>query len=295
MPWLAQLVLPVVLLLLLAFRPERIRPIRLLQIGAIGAFLLALHFAGLWMIPPWWTPWVLWGLFALAASRGWRRPFKPASRTVDYLGAAVWLITLGVGGWLMQEAIRARTPPAGEIINLAMPFPIGQYYVANGGSDEIVNAHLRTLPRATTGQRNYWGQSYGIDIIATDHRGLTASQATPIMAPCYGRVVFARDGVADGSPVDFASPTARAGNFAILRCGAFDVALAHFRNGSLQVKPGDVVRKGQRIALMGSSGASDMPHLHIHAQRPGSAKAPFSGAPMPITINGRYLVRGDRP
>jgi murein DD-endopeptidase MepM/ murein hydrolase activator NlpD len=295
MPWLIQLALPLLLLLLFAFRPAAARPFRLLQTVATAALLLALQLAALWMVPPWWTPWALWGLFAFAAWRAWRRPFRSAKGFAAYFGALVWIGIFGAGGWVVLDALRARTPPAGEIVNLASPFGNGHHYVANGGAREIVNAHLRTLPRATAGQRYYWGQSYGIDMIATDRWGLPATVPTPILAPCAGRVVYAKDGVAEGSPVDFTSPTARAGNYAILRCGAFDVGLAHFRKGSLWVRPGGFVRQGQQIAVMGNSGASDMPHLHIHAQRAGTAKAPFSGAPVPIKIDGRYLVRGDRP
>lgn len=99
----------------------------------------------------------------------------------------------------------------------------------------------------------------------------------------------------DGGPVDLASPTARAGNYAVIRCGQFDILLAHFRKGSLCVATGYLVRSGYPIATLGSSGASDMPHLHIHAQRPGTAAKPFSGEPIPMRIGGRYLVRGDRP
>jgi murein DD-endopeptidase MepM/ murein hydrolase activator NlpD len=116
-----------------------------------------------------------------------------------------------------------------------------------------------------------------------------------VLAPCTGRVIGVHDGDADGSPVDLASPTARAGNYALIRCGQFDILLAHFRKDSLRVATGDLVRPGQPIGTLGSSGASDLPHLHIHAQRPGTAARLFSGEPIPMRIGGRYLVRGDRP
>jgi murein DD-endopeptidase MepM/ murein hydrolase activator NlpD len=48
------------------------------------------------------------------------------------------------------------------------------------------------------------------------------------------------------------------------------------------------------IAQVGNSGNTSEPHLHINAQVSGTANAPFSGAPIPIRINGRYLVRNDR-
>ena len=295
MLWLIQLAVPLALLLALAFRPARHIVTRILQIAGTAALLLALHIAGLWIAPPWWTPWVYWLLFALALWHGRAIANRKGFGGADYAIALFWLALFGAGGWATLEAIRSRTPPAGEIADLALPLPKGRYYVASGGSRNIMSAHMRTLPRATAGQRNYWGQSYGVDIIATDRWGLPSEGETPVLAPCSGKVIRAEGVFADGRPVDLSSPTARAGNHLLIRCGAFDILLAHFRKGSLLVAPGDTVRQGQLIATLGNSGASDMPHLHIHAQRPGTGAAPFSGQPVPMRIGGRYLVRGDRP
>jgi Peptidase family M23 len=295
MLWLIQLLLPLALLLWLAFLPARHKLARLFQSVGTAAILLALHLAGLWIMPPWWTPWLYWGLFAFAVWRGWSIRARPGIATFDYALILVWAAMAGFGGWVSVQALGARTPPPGEIVALASPLAAGSYYVANGGSRDILSSHLRTLPRVTIGQRNYWGQSYGVDITAMDRWALMASEPTTVLAPCAGRVVRAHDGDADDGQVDLASPTARAGNYALIRCGQFDILLAHFRKGSLRVAPGDVVRPGQPIGTLGSSGASDMPHLHIHAQRPGTAAAPFSGEPVPMRIDGRYLVRGDRP
>jgi hypothetical protein len=45
---------------------------------------------------------------------------------------------------------------------------------------------------------------------------------------------------------------------------------------------------------VGNSGNTGEPHLHVHAQRPGSASAPLGGAPLQILFDGRFPVRGDR-
>jgi Peptidase family M23 len=294
MLWLIQLLLPLLLLLWLAFLPARHKLARLFQSVGTAAILLALHLAGLWIIPPWWTPWIYWGMFVAAL---WRRSgvrTRASIAAADYVLILIWVGAIGFGGWVSGQALGARNPPPEEIVALASPLADGSYYVANGGSREILSSHLRTLPRATIGQRSYWGQSHAVDITAMDRWGLLASEPTKVLAPCMGRVIRVHDGDIDGGPVDLASPTARAGNYALIRCGQFDILLAHFRNGSLRVAPGDLVRAGHPIATLGSSGASDMPHLHIHAQRPGTATAPFSGEPVPMRIDGRYLVRGDR-
>jgi len=114
-----------------------------------------------------------------------------------------------------------------------------------------------------------------------------------VVAPCAGKIVTAIDGFPDRI-VPETDRVNRSGNYAILRCGAADIVLAHFRPRSLSVQTGMEVKVGDRIAEVGNSGASDEPHLHIHAQRPGSASTPLSGDPLPIRFNGRFLVRGDR-
>ena len=104
-------------------------------------------------------------------------------------------------------------------------------------------------------------------------------------------------GAVDGPPdmrIPEADVTNKGGNHAILRGASVDVVLAHFRLGSLKVTVGEWVEAGQVIAEVGNSGASDEPHLHIHAQRLGTADAPLSGDPLPMRLDGRFLVRNDR-
>jgi hypothetical protein len=294
MLWLIHLVLPLVLLVCLAFWPARHGTTRALQIAGTAASLFALHLAGLWIMLPWWTPWVYWALFTLALWHGRGFAHRARFSGADAVIALLWATVVGAGAWLAFDAYAARTPPAGEMAELTLPLSRGEYLVASGGSREILSAHIRTLPRRTIGQRNYWGQSYGVDMIPIGRWGFPADSNSTILSPCDGRVVRAEDGFADGRPIDLQSPTARAGNHAQIRCSGFDILLAHFRQGSLKVEPGDEVRTGQPLALLGNSGASDMPHLHIHAQRPGTDAAPFSGQPVPMRVAGRYLVRGDR-
>lgn len=78
-------------------------------------------------------------------------------------------------------------------------------------------------------------------------------------------------------------------------CGCrFDIVLGHFRQGSVRVGLNDRLAVGATIAEVGNSGATNEPHLHIHAQTPGTAEAPFSGAPIPVRLDGRFWVRNDR-
>ena len=60
-------------------------------------------------------------------------------------------------------------------------------------------------------------------------------------------------------------PADRSFNYVILALGNGGLAFyAHLQPGRLRVKPGDRVRRGQVLGLLGNSGNSDAPHLHFH-------------------------------
>jgi hypothetical protein len=88
-----------------------------------------------------------------------------------------------------------------------------------------------------------------------------------IHAGADGTVVAALDGLPDIETIYSAPPATfdtAAGNFVIIDIGNKKYACyAHMVNGSVRVKPGDVVKEGQVIGLMGNSGNSDVPHLHF--------------------------------
>jgi murein DD-endopeptidase MepM/ murein hydrolase activator NlpD len=106
----------------------------------------------------------------------------------------------------------------------------------------------------------------------------------PIHAPFAGTVVASLDGWPERRPVHFLRDlgvvlrnaltfdpagahglTPVLGNHIILRMPEQDVyaLIAHARTGSLRVRPGDDVQRGQHLADVGHSGNSTAPHLHF--------------------------------
>ncbi len=139
-----------------------------------------------------------------------------------------------------------------------------------------------------------------IDALGRRARGLRPSDPAAyfifgdmVYAPCAGAVVGAADGIPDQRP-----PTTdrahMAGNHVILACGGVWVLLGHLQHSSVLVSSGDRIAAGDLLGRVGNTGNSDEPHLHIHAQTPGTPEAPFSGTPLPIRLDGRYLARNDR-
>lgn len=226
----------------------------------------------------------------------------------SWLGWAAVVGFVAFGVFAGNEAVQSwvgQFPPAITAVDLAFPLQGDDYLILNGGNDIRINAHLKTLDESIPRFRAYRGQSYGVDIIQTDRFGLRANGIVPsnpadyqiygesVLAPCSGTIVTAVDGLPDMT-IPKIDQVNRAGNHVILRCGNVDIALAHFRPRSLLVQPGTTVSAGDRIAEVGNSGASNEPHLHIHAQRPGLAGTSMSGDPLPMRFNGRFLIRSDR-
>lgn len=313
----AQFAVPLALLLWMALAPPRSAALFCLQLGASDACLCALALLGIWLLPPWWAPHGFGlglGVVAWVGPRQ-RRPIASSwPLTPGAWVVAALFVVLGVSSaYGVAVALRSRTLPPVPAVRLAFPLGPGHYLVVNGGSDISTNAHLMTLDTSVPRFRAWRGQSYGVDMVQLGPFGLRARGVQPsdpkayriygarVLAPCAGHVVLAVDGLPD-MQVPEVDREHLAGNHVLVRCaqgdpagGArADVLVGHLRPGSLQVQPGAHVDVGDWLGSVGNSGNTGEPHLHVHAQTTGPAGAPLGGDPMPILLNGRYPVRGDR-
>jgi hypothetical protein len=299
-----QLLVPLTLFALLALVRWRSRATCTLTAIVAAAYLLTVALAGVWLLLPWYLPILYAGLFFLALRRairlgdaaGWSgRPWR--------IRAAVPLALLALGTVaLAARAVEGRMPPE-RTVDLAFPLRRGTYLVVNGGRNTFVSAHQKT--RTLERFRAWRGQSDGVDLVRIDAFGRRARGWRPadpaayyifgdtVHAPCAGQVVTAVNGIPDQRP-PITDRAHMAGNHVILACGGVWILLGHLQRGSVLVSGGDGVALGEPVGRVGNTGNSDEPHLHIHAQTPGARDAPFSGTPLPIRLDGRYLARNDR-
>ncbi len=304
----AQLLIPALMVLWLWLLPPRNHLGWAVQSVATLMLLAVSTRVAIWMFPPWWTPYAAMALVLTAALLRWPRanglPWLPA-------GLVGWAVVLLFGALAATAAVYgaralagARPPPIPPV-SLAWPLKDGRFLVANGGNDLLINSHLESYlsddPRFIPWRGNRWA----VDFIATDALGLRTAGfmpvdparyrifGMPVLAPCIGTVVLAVDGLPD-MPVPEYDRAHLAGNHVMLDCDGVHIALAHLKQGSVRVQVDERVQAGQPLGEAGNSGGSNEPHLHIHAQRAGTATAPMGGEPLPMLFAGRFLVRGDR-
>ncbi|QDA31811.1 M23 family metallopeptidase [Thermococcus indicus] len=186
-------------------------------------------------------------------------------------------------------AMRKSHPSPGEYVQkteLYLPFE-GFWTAENGGitkeeshSWEIIN------------------QRYAYDFLVKDENGKTHrgsgenledyyAYGKPVLAPADGVVTEVRDGVPDNPPrkVLWTIRDFR-GNFVLIKHDEGEYSfLAHLKKGSVWVKPGQRVKKGDVIGLCGNSGFSTEPHLHFHVQDSPNF---FSGVGLPVKFSRFY-------
>ena len=161
------------------------------------------------------------------------------------------------------------TPPIAVPDTLRTSFRLpfdGQWLVFWGGESKELNHHHDSA-----------SQRFAFDFLIVDESGRTHQGkgkenkdyfafGQPVLAPADGVVTDVITGVRDNTPGSM-NPTFAGGNAVILmHCENEVSVLAHFQQGSIRVKCGDNVKRGQVLGLCGNSGNSSEPHVHFHVQ-----------------------------
>ena len=122
------------------------------------------------------------------------------------------------------------------------------------------------------GLKTYDGHR-GTDIVLPSFARM--DEGVTVVASAPGTVSLIEDGVADRSK---SIGTGGFGNHVrILHRDGFESIYGHLANQSITVSAGQEVATGTILGLVGSSGNSDMPHLHIEFRRNGATANAFAG------------------
>jgi len=109
---------------------------------------------------------------------------------------------------------------------------------------------------------------------------LSVVNTLTVLAAAAGRVIGTRDGL-DDSPMeteDSGRDAARCGNGVRVDHGdGWTTQYCHMAQGSVTVSTGDMVEAGHKLGQIGSSGWSELPHLHFQLEKDGAPVDPFLG------------------
>jgi hypothetical protein len=195
----------------------------------------------------------------------------------------------------------ARTPVERNPVRLHSPLRGERWVAVNGPSNDVY--HRRGL--LAIGGRVQIAQRFAIDFLKEGADGKTHTGESKLNKSylCYGaealsaanaRVAAIKDGIPENVPdtdtraVPMHLDTVT-GNHVVLDLGGGRFALyAHLQPQSIRVKPGDRVRRGQLLGLVGNSGNSTEPHLHFQVT---NGVEPLASEGLPFVFDSFYRDR----
>lgn len=107
-------------------------------------------------------------------------------------------------------------------------------------------------------------------------------RGVPVVAMAEGTVLRGRDGIADALAIGEAARAAVAGRecgngVIVAHADGYETQYCHLRRGSIAVRPGQQLTKGDRIGDIGASGMAQFPHVHVTVRKDGKEIDPSTG------------------
>lgn len=231
---------------------------------------------------------------------------QSGSRSLLRLKHGPTLLCACLGAILLWQGLSGRSIPAGLHIDLAPPMKESDgVCVMSGGASLALNLHY-LLALSLEGRY----EQHSIDFTRQNDRGGRTRSlwvfdpqpqeleeylvyGQPVFAPCSGAVVSSENTKEDHLAGDRFRDTSGS-NQVTLQCGGIHVVLAHLKMGTVTVEEGQNIEAGAQIGLVGNSGNTEEPHLHINAQTIISPEDTRTyREPVVMRFNREYLSRGD--
>jgi hypothetical protein len=179
--------------------------------------------------------------------------------------------------------------------DIGLPFKQGTYFVLQGG---------RGMPTNLVHSSRRNGTVFAMDIVKLNSKGKRAKKILStdlqdyeiykdtIYSPCDGIIAQTHDGMPDNVPPHATNSKA---NTLVIENPLYYICLVHLKPGGIFVTPGEVVKRGQPIGLVGNSGRTIEPHLHIQAHANTHRHVPWNmEEPLEIRFNGVFYNHFDQ-
>jgi len=203
-----------------------------------------------------------------------------------------------VTGLFLRPRASLPTDPNGDYVSSVeyrVPFE-GVWYVGWGGRTELQNYHVVAGPQRHALDLLVWkdGATHtGDGTINEDYW----AYGQVVVAPADGVVATVVDGLPDQTPQVGRDPANAAGNHVVIEVAEGEyVLIAHMQPGSIRVAEGDTVTSGDVIGLVGNSGNTSEPHIHVHLQDQPTFDPGATGLPLEFSsflANGQLVERAE--
>lgn len=171
--------------------------------------------------------------------------------------------------------ILALAPAQAGAFSLQMPLDctLGESCHIQQYMDRDPSSGFTDFTCGTLSYDGHTGTDFALPTLAAMQKGVT------VLAAASGTVVGTRDGMPDISIRDPARPDLQGrdcGNGLVIDHGnGWETQYCHMAKGSVQVKPDQTVTAGQPLGLVGLSGNTEFPHMHLAVRYNGDPVDPF--------------------
>ncbi len=174
-------------------------------------------------------------------------------------------------------------------IDLLFPLKNGTYVITEGGKTHYSNYHMsrdvKERQAIDISKINYLGSPLkNITLKGTSNNQFLIF-GDSIFSPCNGVITKIDNNNNDHEPGEFNNTLSESPNLIKISHMEFNITIAHLKKGTISVQVGDLVKEGDYLGLVGNSGQSTAPHLHIHAEKGGTSATMF--------FNGKSLEKND--
>lgn len=261
-----------------------------------------LYLAGPWAYLSYYFRWLALIAYVFIMFFGIQRlqqlPWNAGGRFFFWVGRVISIV---VFGFLIGQFIKGTYATNKIVANIDFPLKNGRFYIMQGGNSIATNPFHRGFDRYSHTLDN----EFALDIAKLNKWGNRAKGVYPaalrkyeiyedtVYAPAPGIILTAISNV-PSNKIGYLNRSEVPGNHVIIKTDkGYLLQLLHFQQNKVFVETGDTVKLGDPLGLVGNSGFSSEPHLHINALVSDSIENFYHGTSIPIYFNGTFHFIND--
>jgi hypothetical protein len=189
-----------------------------------------------------------------------------------------------------------------NVLNMEFPFKNGKYLITDGGDgylSALINYHYKSTTHNQHGTQK--SMRYAVDIVkmGSHNRAISGLIAfsnnsdyiifhETIISPIDGVVVKVNDGVINNNPFPGKGKLPyNLGNYVVIKNEDYYIIMGHMEKESILIKEGDYIHTGDEIGLIGNSGLTPRPHLHMQVSKCKDGNYWYAEG-VPVIFNQRF-------